>query len=73
MPERDGYDLLREIRAMEATASIPVIALTAYARPEDREAAERAGFDAFVPKPADPARLRGAVAEVLSGVSQAKA
>ena len=66
MPERDGFDLLRELRSSEATARIPVVALTAYARPEDREAAERAGFNAFVAKPADPTRLRVAVAEVIS-------
>ncbi len=71
-PRRDaraaiGYDLLRMLREKEATADIPVIALTAYARLEDREAAESAGFDAFIAKPADPAELRSAVAEVLVG------
>ncbi|HEU4521812.1 MAG TPA: CHASE domain-containing protein, partial [Thermoanaerobaculia bacterium] len=62
MPERDGYELLRMIRKKR---DVPVVALTAYAREEDREKAAQAGFDAFVPKPVDPAALRSTVAGVL--------
>ncbi|HEX6177957.1 MAG TPA: response regulator, partial [Thermoanaerobaculia bacterium] len=62
MPGEDGYDLLRALRE---TSTLPVIALTAYAREEDRGRAEEAGFDAFVAKPVDPAVLRRAVAAVL--------
>lgn len=63
MPGRDGFSLLHEIRTSDG--NVPVIALTAYARPEDRERAEREGFDTFVAKPVDPAQLRTAVANVL--------
>jgi CheY-like chemotaxis protein len=63
MPERDGYDLLRSIREK---SDVPVVALTAYAREEDRERAAQAGFDAFVSKPVDPGGLRRTVAEVLA-------
>jgi CheY-like chemotaxis protein/nitrogen-specific signal transduction histidine kinase len=62
MPGEDGYDLLRWLRQQTA---LPVVALTAYAREEDRDRAEDAGFDAFVAKPVDPMTLRRAVAEVL--------
>ena len=62
MPERDGFNLLRAIRE---TSSVPVIALTAYARGEDRERALDAGFEAFISKPVDPAELRSAVSDVL--------
>jgi signal transduction histidine kinase/CheY-like chemotaxis protein len=68
MPQKDGFELLRAIRASrDGLSGVPVIALTAYARPEDRKRAERAGFDAFVPKPVDPMELRQAVGRVLSG------
>ena len=55
MPERDGYSLLSEARARGITA--PAIALTAYARPEDRLKALSAGFQLHIAKPVDPAQL----------------
>jgi signal transduction histidine kinase len=64
MPEMDGYELLRRLRTRGLT--VPVIALTAYARPEDREEAMRAGFNAYVAKPVEPEDLRKMVAEVLA-------
>jgi PAS domain S-box-containing protein len=59
LPEIDGYDLIREIRREHGHASetIPAIALTAYARSEDRMRALRAGFHAHIAKPAEPAEL----------------
>jgi CheY-like chemotaxis protein len=66
MPDKDGYELLRTIRADAQLRSIPVIALTAYARPEDVARAEQAGFEAFVAKPVTPADLRAAVGGVLA-------
>ncbi|HUR41043.1 MAG TPA: ATP-binding protein [Verrucomicrobiae bacterium] len=65
MPEADGYELLRGIRALGGNfAKLPVIALTAFARPEDRERALRAGFAVHIAKPADPASLVATVARV---------
>jgi signal transduction histidine kinase len=64
MPEKDGFELLRAIRE-DGFSDVPVVALTAYARPEDRERTEQAGFDAFVSKPVDPFELRQAVGTVL--------
>ncbi|MBV9494218.1 MAG: CHASE domain-containing protein [Acidobacteria bacterium] len=63
MPDMDGYELLRRLRARGST--MPVVALTAYARPEDREAAMRAGFTAYVAKPVEPEELRRIVADLL--------
>jgi signal transduction histidine kinase/ActR/RegA family two-component response regulator len=66
MPQKDGFELLRAIRESgDGFATVPVIALTAYAQPKDRERAEEAGFDAFVSKPVDPEELRRAVGAVL--------
>ena len=66
MPQRDGYELIRAIREHgDGVSSIPVVALTAYAREEDRERIAEAGFDAFVSKPVDPAELRRVVARTV--------
>jgi CheY-like chemotaxis protein len=69
MPLEDGYALMRRIveRAGErGVAPPPAIALTAYARKEDRDAALDAGFDAHVAKPVAPAELVEAVAKLAS-------
>ncbi|MDQ3280578.1 MAG: GAF domain-containing protein [Acidobacteriota bacterium] len=58
MPEEDGYVFLREIRARpDSRRSTPILALTAFGRPEDRLLALNAGFDAYLKKPVDPAEL----------------
>lgn len=55
MPDMDGYKLMRAIRsAKEPVKSIPSIALTAFAREEDRERALEAGFSTHLTKPVDP-------------------
>jgi len=66
LPEVDGYDLLRRIRETEAGSGggIPAIALTAYARVEDRARAFRAGYQAHVAKPVEPADLLAAIARI---------
>jgi signal transduction histidine kinase len=59
MPGEDGYALIRKVRAMEAeqNSHIPAIALTAFARGEDRIRVLSAGFQMHVPKPIDPVEL----------------
>jgi signal transduction histidine kinase/CheY-like chemotaxis protein len=65
MPGEDGYDLLRRIRALGgATAAIPAIALTAFARPEDRDRAQQCGFQMHLAKPVDRLTLIEAIATV---------
>jgi CheY-like chemotaxis protein/anti-sigma regulatory factor (Ser/Thr protein kinase) len=68
MPGMDGYSFLRAVRErpVERGGQIPAAALTAYARPEDRDAALRAGFQLHVPKPVQPAEL-AAVVSSLAG------
>jgi two-component system response regulator len=58
MPRLDGLEVLRRIRADEATAPLPVVVLTSSERPEDREAAVAAGATWFVCKPIDGRRFR---------------
>jgi signal transduction histidine kinase/ActR/RegA family two-component response regulator len=58
MPERDGYSLIQQIRASDhEIANVPAIALTAYARVEDRLKAIRAGFQLHLSKPVEPIEL----------------
>ena len=63
MPAADGYVLLRRLRELQPPArDIPVVAVTAHARSEDRERALAAGFQAYVAKPVEPRRLHSVVA-----------
>jgi CheY-like chemotaxis protein len=66
MPDVDGYELLRRIRALgpERGGRVPAIALTAFARTEDRMRALRAGFLVHVAKPVEPSELVATVASV---------
>ena len=66
MPDEDGYDLIRLLRALplECGGKVPAIALTAYARVEDRLKALRAGFQMHVPKPVELVELVTIVASV---------
>ncbi len=62
MPDADGYGLLKQARALGER--LPAIALTAFARSEDRTRALRAGFLMHVSKPVEPAELVATVAAV---------
>ena len=66
MPEQDGYALIRQVRANEVQQGrhIPAIAVTAYAREEDRHKALAAGFDVHISKPVEPLKLLEAIASI---------
>ena len=67
LPGEDGYSLIRRVRDwQDGRPRIPAIALTAYARPEDRARALRAGFDGYLAKPVDPASLTTLVDALLN-------
>ncbi len=69
LPEEDGYALVRQIRQHETEHGgfLPAIALTGFARAEDRTRVLAAGFQAHVSKPFDPAELTAAIAAVVRG------
>jgi len=68
MPGRDGFELLREIRALgpEAGGSVPVIAMTALVTHADRARMLNAGFQACLPKPFTPRKLEETILTVLN-------
>ncbi|HEX2676111.1 MAG TPA: ATP-binding protein, partial [Polyangiales bacterium] len=74
LPGEDGYSLIRRLRQHERTSggALPAIALTAFARSEDRARALLAGFQAHVAKPVDPAELLTTVAS-FAGVLERSA
>jgi PAS domain S-box-containing protein len=67
MPETDGYVLLRQLRSRLPAQGgvIPAIAITAYAKQEDRERALLAGFQEHISKPVEPRKLVEAVVNLL--------
>ena len=67
MPDTDGYELIRRVRQLspEGGGRVPAIALTAYARVEDRMHALRAGYQMHVPKPVELAELAAVAASLV--------
>jgi CheY-like chemotaxis protein len=70
MPDEDGYALIRQVRAlrMENGGNTPAIALTAFARAEDRRRALLSGFQMHLAKPVEPAELVAVVANVAGRI-----
>jgi two-component system cell cycle response regulator DivK len=66
LPGMSGIEALGVLRADPATASIPVIAVTASVMQQDRKLITEAGFDAYVGKPIDLKEFLGAVKDVLA-------
>jgi signal transduction histidine kinase len=68
MPDEDGYFLIRELRgrAPEQGGTVPAVALTAYAREEDRQRALAAGFQSHLAKPVEPCDLAQAIASLAT-------
>jgi len=57
MPGKDGYALIRELRATKLRSDVAAIAITGLGRPQDRIDLLRAGFQAHVVKPVEPDEL----------------
>ncbi len=72
MPNKDGYQFIREVRALPAAegGKTPAIALTAYARSEDRTRAMLAGFQVHISKPIEPTELIATVGSVAGRTAE---
>jgi CheY-like chemotaxis protein len=67
MPGVDGYALIRQVRLLDSSRSgpIPAIAVTAYARPEDRQRSLLAGYNMHLSKPIEAPELIASIASLL--------
>jgi len=67
MPDMDGYELLRQVRMQDSSrqSPIPAIAITAYARPEDRQRSLLAGYHMHLSKPIEARELIAGMASLL--------
>ena len=72
MPGLDGWQVTRQLKSDAVTRSIPVIVWTASASPEVKEAAERAGCDAFLAKPVSPTLLVAEIQRVVECARQSR-
>jgi CheY-like chemotaxis protein len=66
LPEMDGNDLARRLRAQKETARAVLVAVTGYGQEHDRRASMAAGFSHHLVKPVRPADLRNLLAQVSS-------
>ena len=66
LPNRSGFDILRDLRGAAATAALPVLMLTARGQKKDREMAEQYGASRFMTKPFSNSEMLSSVAELLA-------
>lgn len=71
LPQMDGYEVARALKADPAVAPIPIVAVTSYAMVGDREAALAAGCQGYIEKPIDPDTFVDAV-EAHLGKAEAR-
>ena len=67
LPELDGYEVLRRLRADTRTKTLPVLMVTAKGQREDRETAMKCGADMFITKPFVNSELIAAVEKLAAG------
>ncbi len=65
LPDIDGWEVARQLRAAPATANIPIIALTGADLPHEVVSAMRAGCDRHIAKPCEPAALLDAIRRLI--------
>jgi len=65
LPAMDGYAVARALRQNPALAKVPIIAVTSYAMPGDRDKAVAAGCDGYIEKPIDPDRFVDEIRQFL--------
>ena len=65
LPEMDGYEATRRIRAVPELAKVPIIAVTSYALSGDEAKTREAGCDGYIAKPFSPRQLLAKIREFL--------
>ncbi len=72
MPEMDGYEVARELRAIPATSTIPILMFTAKTQVEDKIAGYEAGADDYLTKPTHPAELTAHIKSLLARTAKVR-
>jgi len=67
LPKMNGYDVARELRQDNALKTIPIVAITSYAMPGDKEKALDAGCNGYIKKPIDPDTFITEIESYLGG------
>jgi CheY-like chemotaxis protein len=70
MPVLDGFGVIRKIRENPRLATLPVVAVTAYAMRGDRERILKSGFDGYLSKPLSPSSLTAELDRLLTNSAQ---
>lgn len=65
MPIIDGYQVLAQLRQHAETANTPIVAVTAFSMPNDRQKVLTAGFNGYLPKPIEPETFVAQIEEFL--------
>lgn len=66
LPSMDGYTVARELRKLDTMKETPIVAVTSYAMPGDREQAIQAGCSGYIEKPINPETFMGEVRHFLT-------
>lgn len=66
LPDIDGLEVLRTLRASEINGRIPIIAVTSYAMVGDRERMLAAGCSGYIEKPIDPERIMAQIEQIIA-------
>jgi two-component system cell cycle response regulator DivK len=69
LPDIDGWEISRRLKASPQTATIPIVALTGALLPHERVSAMRAGCDRYLTKPCDPPALLDAIRRCISALN----
>jgi two-component system cell cycle response regulator DivK len=67
MPEMDGYEVAAALKSDPVLARIPIVGVSSFAMPGDRDKAMRSGFAGYIEKPVDPERFAHSVITFLKG------
>jgi CheY-like chemotaxis protein len=67
LPVMDGYELARRLHDDPGLRRVPLVAVTGYGQPADRQRSEDAGFDAHLVKPVDLDRVASLIRQLLGG------
>lgn len=66
MPEMDGYEVARRLKSDPTLTGIPIVGVSSYAMPGDRDKAMRVGFTGYIEKPINPETFGQEIGQFLS-------